>query len=504
MKSDLFKKLLTEEHLNNLPFVRIIEAELENFKSVEHGNIVFNCGKEKVPYNTKSDILGIYGQNGSGKTSFIEALDILRILMSGEIIPNYYVDCIAKGKEYARLSFTFDFQYPNGVVRTVKYEFKLRIVGSYSENLNIENIGYENDDIEKEKTSYLQVFDEIVSVTGLFNGKNIKMQSIIDTSLNDGAFGPVTKRKFFIDPKYKFSDIESDFFAYKKLALEKSKSFIFMDNVLSLFKEKGSYSDFFQVLLELDYYASAFFRIIRIKDFDFIRLGFTHLPVYFHFSNAPLLIGKGTVFSKDFYDIFDKLFSNINLVLREFLPDINIKLKKLAPALLKNGEEGFYVDIISVKNGFELPIRIESDGIRKLISSLSLIIATFNEPHLTIAIDEFDAGVFEYLLGEILKIFEKYGKGQFIFTSHNLRPLEVITNRNCLIFTTVNPKNRYVRMKNIYPTHNLRDRYFHEILINGQDEVLYKQSKNDKILQAFQNAYYDVSDLSVTKNKRDN
>lgn len=499
MNSDLFKKLFTEEHRNNLPFVRIIEAELENFKSVEYGNIVFNCGKEKVPYNTKSDILGIYGQNGSGKTSFIEALDILRILMSGGSIPNYYADCIAKGKEYSKLSFTFDFQYPNNIIRTVKYEFKLRLIDLDSEN---GNIGYENEAIEIEKKSYLQVFDEIVSVAGKFEGKNIKMQSIIDTSLQDGIFGPVTKRKFFVDPKYKFSDLENDFFIYKKLALEKSQSFIFMDKVLSIFKEKGSYSDFFQVLLEMKNYASFLLRIIRIKDSGFIRLGL-HLPVYFQFSDVPVFIGRGTVVSKDLYEKFDKLFSNMNLVLRELIPNIDIKLKKLSPALLKSGEEGFYVDIVSIRNGIEFPIRVESDGIRKLISSLSLIIAAFNEPHLTIAIDEFDAGIFEYLLGEILEIFETYGKGQFIFTSHNLRPLEVI-NKNFLIFTTVNPQNRYVRMKNIYPTHNLRDRYYHEILINEQDEILYKQSKDYKIIQVLKKAsdIDDVKGMSLLINKR--
>ena len=500
MIMDLFKKILTEEHHNNLPFVRIIGAELENFKSVEYGNIVFNCGREKVPYNTKSDILGIYGQNGSGKTSFIEALDILRILMSGESIPNYYTDCIEKDKKYAKLSFTFDFQYSNDIVRTVKYEFKLRLIDLDSENVNI---GYENETIEDNKKSYVQVFDEILSVAGKFEGKNIKMQSIIDTSLQDGVFGPVTKRKFFIDPKYKFSDLESDFFVYKKLALEKSQSFIFMNDVLNCFKDKGSYSDFFQILLELDYYASFLLRIIRIKDSGFIRLGL-FLPVYFKFSNAPILIGRGTVVSKDLYEKLDKLFSNMNLVLRELLPDIEIKLKKLSPALLKSGEEGFAVDLVSIRNGIELPIRVESDGIRKLISSLSLIISVFNEPSLTLAIDEFDAGIFEYLLGEILEIFENYGKGQFIFTSHNLRPLEVI-NKNFLTFTTVNPQNSYVRMKNIYPTHNLRDRYFHEILNNGQDEVLYKQSKTYKIIQAFQKARAtkDIDDLAVTRNKRD-
>lgn len=491
--------LLTEEQGDKLlPFVRIIEAELENFKSVEYGNIVFNCGKEKVPYNTKSDILGIYGQNGSGKTSFIEALDILRILMSGGNIPNYYTDCIAKDKEYAKLSFTFDFQYPNEIVRTVKYEFKLRTVELDSEK---SSIGYEHESIESDKKSYIQVFDEIVSVTGMFEGKSIKMQSIIDTSLNDGAFGPVTKRKFFIDSKYKFSDLENDFLVYKKLALEKSQSFIFMDKVLGIFEKKGNNSDYYQVLYAMNYYASWYLRIIRTKDSGLIRLGVS-LPVYFRFSDIPIIIGKGTVVSKNLYEKLDILFSNMNLVLRELLPNIDIKLKKLSPALLKNGEEGFVVDLVSVRNGLELPVRVESDGIRKLISSLSLIIAAFNDPSLTIAIDEFDAGVFEYLLGEILEIFEVYGKGQFIFTSHNLRPLEVI-NKNFLIFTTVNPQNRYVRMKNIYPTHNLRDRYFHEILMNEQDETLYKQAKNYKIIQAFQKAdIKDASDLSLTVNKR--
>lgn len=34
----------------------------------------------------------------------------------------------------------------------------------------------------------------------------------------------------------------------------------------------------------------------------------------------------------------------------------------------------------------------------------------FNDSSMTVAIDEFDAGVFEYLLGEMLDIFQKFGK----------------------------------------------------------------------------------------------
>ena len=34
--------------------------------------------------------------------------------------------------------------------------------------------------------------------------------------------------------------------------------------------------------------------------------------------------------------------------------------------------------------------------------------------------------MFEYLLGNILSVFKERGKGQLLFTSHNLRALEVI------------------------------------------------------------------------------
>ena len=76
----IMSKLLNDDHGANLPTIRITEITLENFKSVKYGNIVFNCGRKFIPYGTQADILGLYGQNGSGKTSLIEALSILKHL----------------------------------------------------------------------------------------------------------------------------------------------------------------------------------------------------------------------------------------------------------------------------------------------------------------------------------------------------------------------------------------------------------------------------------------
>ncbi len=71
-------------------------------------------------------------------------------------------------------------------------------------------------------------------------------------------------------------------------------------------------------------------------------------------------------------------------------------------------------------------------------------------------IDELDAGVFEYMLGELLDIFAKSAKGQLIFTSHNLR-----------------------------------DVYLRGITLGGQAEVIYEERDSMKIARAFRKAGRD-------------
>ena len=70
-------------------------------------------------------------------------------------------------------------------------------------------------------------------------------------------------------------------------------------------------------------------------------------------------------------------------------------------------------------------IRMESEVIIKIISILNALIQAFSDSSICLAIDELDAGIFEYILGELLQIFDESAKGQLIFTSHNHRALEI-------------------------------------------------------------------------------
>ena len=69
--------------------VRIQKIELINFKNVKNGIIEFkNNTNNSEEYIPSSEILGVYGQNGSGKTALVNACNFLKSLLEGLPFPN--------------------------------------------------------------------------------------------------------------------------------------------------------------------------------------------------------------------------------------------------------------------------------------------------------------------------------------------------------------------------------------------------------------------------------
>ena len=46
-----------------------------------------------------------------------------------------------------------------------------------------------------------------------------------------------------------------------------------------------------------------------------------------------------------------------------------------------------------------------------------------------------------------------------------------------IILTTINPKNRYIRFNGVKPNNNIRDFYYTSIMLGGQKETLYNETK---------------------------
>ena len=86
-----------------------------------------------------------------------------------------------------------------------------------------------------------------------------------------------------------------------------------------------------------------------------------------------------------------------------------------------------------------------------------------------------------------MSIFANHAKGQLLFTSHNLRPLEVL-DKKFIVFSTANPERRYIRFSGLKATNNLRDSYIRAVTLGGQKEILYDETDNLMISKAFRKA----------------
>lgn len=460
-------------------FVRIKSVEITNFKNVRHGKLELD--NTRKPY--KASVLGLYGQNGSGKTALIDALSVLKNALSGKTIPESFVDFINVDSDAA--SLRFEFKVVNNkldAVYSVIYEFSLRKdVNETIQNTVAEmsgNAGYK-----------LSIFDEVISYSCNGSGIKSRMQTVVDTRTDD-VFVPASKFSVLTGND---KSTATDLLVSKKIAKATSRSFVFSGELLNVIR-RNCKDEYHNALFEaLIWFGNYELFIIDTTKSGLITLN--ALPLNFKYDengkssvgSVPIDLNKSSLIPQEAFTVVRKVINNMNIVLTQLIPGLSISAKELGTELLQNGSAGVRVQLVSHKNNKDIPLKYESEGIKKIISVLQLLIVVYNKSSITVAIDELDSGVFEYLLGELLRIISEKGKGQLIFTSHNLRPLETI-DKGFIAFTTTNSDNRYIRFSNVKTNNNLRDFYYRDIVLGEQDEEVYNTTNNYEISLAFREA----------------
>ena len=290
---------------------------------------------------------------------------------------------------------------------------------------------------------------------------------------------------------------KTDLIVARKMAEKSNCSYIFGESSREIFCQEveDKFKDFSTVIRALFDFSLKDLFVIRNTHSGMITANFL-LPMTFRIENSKIgakgdfaiPLTEPVVLDAVRKNILDEIVSQINTVLYTIIPGMMVDVKNYGQQALNSGEEGWKVELMSVRKGKKpIPIRMESDGIIKIISILNALIQAFGNPSICLVIDELDAGIFEYMLGELLDIFEKGAKGQLIFTSHNLRALEMLDKRS-IMFSTVNPENRYIHMKSIKENNNLRNMYIRSITLGGQDEAIYEETDSLKIARAFRKA----------------
>ncbi|MGO5229464.1 AAA family ATPase [Thermoguttaceae bacterium LCP21S3_D4] len=451
--------------------VRLSSLTLKNIKNVKNGTIVMPLTNERKFEYGRAEVLGIYGQNGSGKTAIVDALYFLQSIMIGEALDQRILDYIDTDSLNAEINAEFNIFGEN-----VLYEVGYHIIFSKAEDGII---------IERE---YLKC---AINRDGYRTNKNIFMD--YQKNQTEFTFKP---RKRLDELVGKDKNTQMDLIVAKKMAEKSNCSYIFGKDSREIFlKKNDKFKDYARVIHALFVFALRDLFVINSSHSGVISANFL-LPMAFRIEKektgmkgdfaVPLM--EPVILDIERKNILDEIVNQINTVLYTIIPGMSIEVKDYGKQAMDSGEEGWKVELMSNRDGKRtIPIRMESEGIIKIVSILNVLIQAFGNPSICLIIDELDAGIFEYMFGELLDIFNKSAKGQLIFTSHNLRALEML-DKDSIMFSTANPDNRYIHMKNVKESNNLRSMYIRSITLGGQEENIYEETDSLKIARAFRKA----------------
>lgn len=462
------------------PIVRIIENTLEHFKNVSYGNIRY-FNRSNVERNAEvigGDINGIYGANGSGKTAVIEALDMLQHILSGENVPYNEYEGMLSDSADMHLGTVFFVKNQDEHFKVV-YDLKLKKNGEDRRiQIQSEQIQYWTKGTtwkEKHEFFFNNPFYNLDNVIGNEQAKvlspNIKSVSQIR------YFGALQNLAVFC--------------AQKNCSLFFNKQFI-----KAVYPENGNEEErkFSVIVKALFDFAQMSFQVVKVN-----QLGENYanriIPVNVHTETEneilkgciPLLVSGSGEFPEAIYLRLVKIIDAINIALKAIIPNLELELRKISEEINKDGLKVIQVKVYSIRDGNVFSTKYESAGIKRLISLLNYLISVYNDSAICLAVDELDAGIFEYLLGELIGELSEGAKGQLIFTSHNLRIMEKLDKKN-IICSTINPNNRFISLKGIEKTNNQRDFYIRTLILGGQNERIYDDTDLQNIGYAFSKA----------------
>lgn len=441
------------------PSVRLKRVEINDMKNVRHGSVDL-CSLSKKRGKDSSDMLGLYGPNGSGKTTFINAIDTVKAIVSGKALGKDFVRFINANADTASIIIEFELNYEDGNIGLVEYSVEIsRLLRKKIDNdfgIELEPESY----VDSEPEERLKISNEKIKTNIYTDGSIGRQHTIIDTEYNL-LCGDTTFKEIFGDS----SDEKLEELKLLKLqTADASTSYVFSDKMMLLLSEQKDRTKFFDLLLTLRTYVKRDLMIIGTR-FNAMAQLQNGTPIFFPGVNLPIVFNEKTVVNDKLYGLIVDVVSHINKLLCVIIPAVEIEIES-HPTMLKNGDSGMSVNLISVRKDALLkerfPFKYESAGVIRMVSLLFDYMKAFCDSSATLIVDELDSGIFEDLLGKLLFEFQESGKGQLIFTAHNLHPLEVLDKR-FIRFTSLNSSDRYHRIRNVGATNNLRDLYLREI-----------------------------------------
>lgn len=352
--------------------IKNIEKEIEiNFynKTLKRFN---PCG---------SNVKGIFGPNGIGKTSIIKGMDILRkISLNDNYLTNDFniiiLDKIINKKiEKAKLEVEF---------LVIKNKKKYRYIHSITiARTSTKEIKILNEKIIKKDPNTDQILWQILIENGIIKNDSIH-KGDLKAQIIDVTKNLLEKRSVVNIVKSSLlesTDLENIYYFYKKLYIKLDRgdshfTYALLDNILK----------------------------VPMKD---------EVPFNNSIGNYDMTIPKNSL------EVFEDYLRRMTKFLKIFKSNLkNIEYEK------KEDEEYYYINILFVYNNYKVDYEFESMGIKNLFSLFTYFRALSDDE--VVVIDEIDTSIHDIYLNKLIEFFAVDGKGQLVFAAHNITLLQTL------------------------------------------------------------------------------
>jgi hypothetical protein len=325
-----------------------------------------------------SNIKGIFGPNGIGKTSIIKGMDILRkISLNDNYLTNDFnliiLDKIIN-KKIEKASLEIEFLVIDDKKKKSRYVHSITIAITSPKEIKIL---FEN--IKKKDPNTDQVLGEILIENGIIKNDSLHKDDL-KSEIVDITKNLLEKRSIvnIVKPSVlKSIDLEKIRYFYRKLHIKIDREdshlgYALMDNPL--------------------------------KD---------DIPFNDSIGNYDMIISKNNL------PIFEDYLRRMTEFLKIFKPNLrNIEYEK------KEGKEEYYINILFVYDDYKVNYEFESMGIKNLFSLFTYFRALSEDE--VVVIDEIDTSIHDIYLNKLIEFFAVDGKGQLVFTAHNITLLQTL------------------------------------------------------------------------------
>ena len=441
--------------------MKLKSIELKNFKNISDSKIEFKS----------NNLSGIYGPNGTGKTSIVESLQILQRYFRIEkefLEEEELIRQIKKVMKIGENVLSIQIELEGEEYR---YQFSVSFERDIFDNISVLQEELKEKEIDNNRKKYRSLISFDNSLKSelpqlIFKEKNSECNKIINEIL---ANQNIKKQTLYTENTRMNSYLNLILNQVQKSEIEKNGV---PEHFTKIFKKINLLRKYIYEIFLITLQDQAMFNIGSLIKMN-IHVDKVYGEMNAHGELPIFLFSQTNYYPEEIADIIIKTIEQVNGIFETIVSDSKLYCKEEGEKIRENGVKekalNLYIKKIDDK---EIYIENESAGIKKIISILSALVYYIKEENALVVIDELDVHIFEYLLAIILKNISEIAKGQLIFTAHNLSPLERLEKENIVITSIEKEKVNYSYLKNVSKTTNLRQKYIRSQAIWSEDNII--------------------------------